>query len=169
MDQGQWPDGGLAKGHSSRGLRRRPRCRTDPRFARPPCDGGVVASQKSRNRGTSVGALARKSKNFLDRRNCRNCKKPSSHSIKDSCRFDCTSIDRAPVGHQKDPSVAPARLAGTPSRILTAATMMWRMPLPARQRSPNSADTTRACAGCQATTTTPGLRRPPGSVPLIGI
>ncbi len=45
-------------------------------------------------------------------------------------------------------SVAPARLAGTPSRIPTAATMTWQMPSPARQRSPNSADTTPACAGC---------------------
>src|SRR5207342_75998 len=55
-------------------------------------------------------------------------------------------------------SVARARLAGTPSRIPTAATMTWRMPLPARPRSPNSADTTRASAGCRATTTaaTPG-------------
>ena len=31
--------------------------------------------------------------------------------------------------------VAPARLAGTPSRIPTAATMTWQMPSPARQRS----------------------------------
>jgi hypothetical protein len=54
-------------------------------------------------------------------------------------------------------SVAPARLAGTPSRIPTVVKMTWRMPLPARQRSPNSADTTRACAGCRTTTT--GLRR----------
>ena len=50
-------------------------------------------------------------------------------------------------------SVAQARLAGTPSRIPSAA-MTWRMPLAARQRSPNSADTTPACAGCRATTTT---------------
>jgi hypothetical protein len=48
-------------------------------------------------------------------------------------------------------SVAPARLAGTPSRIPTAAAMTWQMPLPARRRSPNSADTTSACAGCRAT------------------
>jgi hypothetical protein len=34
-----------------------------------------------------------------------------------------------------DLSVAPARLAGTRSRIPTAATMTWRMPLPARRRS----------------------------------
>jgi hypothetical protein len=33
-------------------------------------------------------------------------------------------------------SVERARLAGTPSRIPTAVTMTWRMPLPARQRSP---------------------------------
>lgn len=51
-------------------------------------------------------------------------------------------------------SAAPARLAGTPSRIPTAATMTWRTLLPARRRSPNSADTIRACAGCRATTTT---------------
>ena len=55
-------------------------------------------------------------------------------------------------------SVAPARLAGTPSRIPTVATMTSRTPLPARRRSPNSAATTRASAGCRAMTT-PGLRR----------
>ena len=60
-------------------------------------------------------------------------------------------------------SVAPARLAGTPSRIPTAATMTWRMPLPARRRSPNSADTTPACAGCRATTTA----APPGSASVF--
>ena len=61
-------------------------------------------------------------------------------------------------------SVAQARLAGTPSRIPTAATMTWRMPLPARRRSPNSADTTRACAGCRATTTTAAT---PGSASVF--
>ena len=57
-----------------------------------------------------------------------------------------------------------ARLAGTPSRIPTAATMTWRMRLPARRRSPTSADTTRACAGCRATTTTAA---PPGSASVF--
>ena len=52
----------------------------------------------------------------------------------------------------------------TPSRIPTAATMTWRMPLPARQRSPNSADTTPACAGCRATTTTAA---PPSSASVF--
>ena len=57
------------------------------------------------------------------------------------------------VGLERRTSV----LAGTPSRIPTAATMTWRMPLPARRRSPNSAATTPASAGCRATTTaTPG-------------
>ena len=60
-------------------------------------------------------------------------------------------------------SVAQARLAGTPSRIPTAATMTWRMPLPARRRSPNSADTTPACAGCRTTTTA----APPGSASVF--
>src|SRR6185436_3851756 len=45
--------------------------------------------------------------------------------------------------------------------IPSAATTTWRMPSPARRRSPNSADTTRACAGCRATTTTTAA--PPGS------
>ena len=46
----------------------------------------------------------------------------------------------------------------TPSRIPTVATMTSRMPLLARRRSLNSADTTRASAGCRVTTTsaTPG-------------
>ena len=59
-------------------------------------------------------------------------------------------------------AVFPSRLTRyrTPSRIPTAATMTWRMPLPARRRSPNSADTTPACFGCRATTT---IMAPPGS------
>jgi hypothetical protein len=55
-------------------------------------------------------------------------------------------------------------VGGTPSRIPTAATMTWRMPLPARQRSPNSADTTPACAGYRATTTTAAT---PGSTSVF--
>src|SRR5262249_52533797 len=61
-------------------------------------------------------------------------------------------------------SVARARLAGTPSRIQTAATMTWRMRLPARWRSLSSADTTRACAGCRAPTATAAPR---GSAPVF--
>ena len=34
-------------------------------------------------------------------------------------------------------------------------TMTWRMPLPARRRSPTSADTTRACSGLTTTTAAP--------------
>ena len=51
------------------------------------------------------------------------------------------------------------------ARIPTAATMMWRMPLPARRRSSNSADTTPACAGCRATTTTTTML--PGSASVF--
>ena len=63
-------------------------------------------------------------------------------------------------------SVARAWLAETPSRIPTAATMTWRMPLPAWRRSPNSADTIPAYAGCRATTTTaaPLAARPSSSL-----
>ena len=44
-------------------------------------------------------------------------------------------------------SVAQARLAATPSRIPSVATMTWRMPLPARRHSPNSADTNQHALG----------------------
>jgi hypothetical protein len=51
LRQGQWLADNLAKGHPSRGLRRRPRCRTDSRFARSSCADGVVAPRENRHRG----------------------------------------------------------------------------------------------------------------------
>ena len=59
-----------------------------------------------------------------------------------------------------DLSVAPRGWPGIPSHIPTGATMTWRMRLPARWRLPTSADSTRVCDGCRATTTTAA---PPGS------
>jgi len=60
---------------------------------------------------------------------------------------------------------APARIRLTTPRTDTTT---WRTALPARRRSPTSADTTRACAGCRATTTSVRRRRRVGSWPAFG-
>ena len=69
------------KGPSSRGLRRQPRCRPDPRFAGSLGEGGMVASRKNRHERSTEGTLDGESKNIRVCRNCINCRKSSTRSM----------------------------------------------------------------------------------------